>query len=158
MNPVYAVGPKAYKTYKRVSDDPEADPNLRNLDAARAAELRPMLTKAWLLPRLVPKDVTVLVDGGGHGDDVDVTAFQRRRIVAERQTLRGGQLRVAELPGEIVPFAQVADAVAVHVEAVEGDLQLCCAYAKADRGSSRAELVEINGAITIVVGRTERLL
>lgn len=61
--------------------------------------------------------LAVLVDGGGHGDDVDVTAVQGRRIVAERQALRGGQLRVAELPGKIVPFAQIADTVAVNVKA-----------------------------------------
>ena len=61
--------------------------------------------------------LAVLINGSRHRDDIDVTAVQRRRIVAERQTLRGGQLRVAELPGEIVPFAQGADTVAIHVEA-----------------------------------------
>ena len=61
--------------------------------------------------------LAVLVDGGRYRYDIDVAALQRSWIVAERQTLRGGQLRIAELPGKIVPFAQGADAVAVHVKA-----------------------------------------
>ncbi|MEC9072481.1 MAG: PEGA domain-containing protein, partial [Myxococcota bacterium] len=86
---------EAYKTYKKVSDDSEADPNLRNLDAARAAELRPMLTKAWVLPRIVPKDVTMLVDGGEPAPSVtDEIPLERGEHVLEVRHKPSGQVQL----------------------------------------------------------------
>src|SRR5699024_1232569 len=61
--------------------------------------------------------LAVFVDGGRHGNDVNVAAVQAGRIVAERQALGGGQFAVTEFAGEVVPVAQVADAVPVHIEA-----------------------------------------
>ncbi|MEC9072689.1 MAG: tetratricopeptide repeat protein, partial [Myxococcota bacterium] len=54
---------EAYDAYKKVTDDPEADQSLRALDSSRIATLQPKLNKAWLLPKITPKDATVLVDG-----------------------------------------------------------------------------------------------
>lgn len=54
---------EAYDAYKKVTDDPEADQSLRALDSSRIATLQPKLNKAWLLPKIVPEDATVLVDG-----------------------------------------------------------------------------------------------
>ena len=54
---------ESFDAYKKVADDPEADPNLRALDASRMAIVQGKLGKAWVLPKLKPDGVELRVDG-----------------------------------------------------------------------------------------------
>ncbi len=54
---------ESFEAYKKVADDPEADPNLRALDASRMAIVQGKLGKAWVLPKLKPDGVELRVDG-----------------------------------------------------------------------------------------------
>jgi len=53
----------AVESYSKVANDPNADANLRSLDAARIATLQAKLQKGWVLARVAPSGSSVLVDG-----------------------------------------------------------------------------------------------
>lgn len=54
---------EAIDAYKKVADTPGVDPSLRALDAARMAALQPKIGKAWVLPKVVPMNTEILIDG-----------------------------------------------------------------------------------------------
>lgn len=53
----------AVTAYRRVADDPAADPDLRALDAARVAALQAKLGRAWVVARLDPEGLQLRVGG-----------------------------------------------------------------------------------------------
>lgn len=54
---------EAADLYGKVADDPNADSELRSLDAARKAALAPKLTQGWLEPQVKPSDALLWVNG-----------------------------------------------------------------------------------------------
>lgn len=54
----------AHDAYRKVADDPRAPSDLRSLDAARMAALRPKLGRAWLTADLKPPAAWIRTSGG----------------------------------------------------------------------------------------------
>ena len=59
----------------------------------------------------------VLIDGGGHGDDIHVAGFQSFRIGTEGKLLCASQLCIVHFQGGIVAVIEGIDARLVDVEA-----------------------------------------
>lgn len=82
---------EAVAEYRSVAGDPTADPQLRELDDQRIAELAPKLLYAWLYFDLTPESVRVLLDG------VPVPAAGR-----DQSAPAGTRVIEAKLEGEVV--------------------------------------------------------
>ena len=78
----------------------------------------------------------VLVDGGGHGDDEDVAALQRFRVVTEIQQAGGLELFLRHFQGMVVVAAQFLHALAVDVEPQRGET------APEGRGERKADIAK----------------
>ncbi len=90
---------EAARAYTRVVDDPEADAQLRALDAARLAKIERRLGAAWVVAEVTPPGATLLVDGrppaatagqefrldgGDHVFEVAAPGGERVRLVVRR--------------------------------------------------------------------------
>jgi len=90
---------EAVVAYRMVADDPQADPNLRALDAGRLAALTPKLERAWVMIKKRPYDAVVLIDGAqpeNEAEEIGLTGavhtFEFRELGGADSVLRWWKL------------------------------------------------------------------
>ena len=94
---------EAVDAYQKVADDPNADPQLRSLDTSRIAALQPKLNRAWVLPKITPRDSLVYMDGKliDMPPGVEFPASHRKHVVlVVHPDERQAELRYAKFPLE----------------------------------------------------------
>ena len=174
---------EASAAYTRVVDDPDADAQLRSLDAARLAKLEGRLGAAWVVAHTEPADATLLVDGrppgaaqgqafrldgGDHVFEVASPRGDRVRLIIRRFPLNRRtvvRLRVTPASDEPAPARLVLDGPALAPDglAVDGyQIQspldrLAVVLVRGGRHRARVERADgrvATGRFTVGVGET----